>query len=147
MRKRENWLFGFAILGAVAAFLKILEYFGITAQPKTGQATPMPVTHPHAGLVWGIGMFVLSIALSGYGFYYANRRQPREAPTNETDEERTARERLYEFFRMCAQDLYRDASNLANSVETKLGSGDDLRGCLAGTLRAYTNRDFRARFT
>jgi hypothetical protein len=83
-KKRENWLFLFAIVGAIAALVKILEYFGIS--PRTPPSAPVagapplsvPVVvppHSYAGLLLGSLLFAFSIALSIYGFYLANKRR------------------------------------------------------------------------
>src|SRR4051794_19499189 len=65
MRKRENWLFVFAVIGALGAASKILEYFGI--RPFSGDAAvPSP---PHEGLIWAIALVIFSLGLSGYGLY------------------------------------------------------------------------------
>jgi hypothetical protein len=83
-KKRENWLFIFAAVGAIAALVKILEYFGITpgtpppATTAGGPPLPVPVgvpPHSYAGLLWGGLLFAFSIALSAYGFYLANKRK------------------------------------------------------------------------
>jgi hypothetical protein len=86
MRKKENWLFGFAAIGAVAALTKILEYVGI--KPNWGSAASMvatiPVTpHDYSALGWGIVLFIFSIALSAYGFYLSMRsrkKTPAQTP-------------------------------------------------------------------
>jgi hypothetical protein len=85
MRKRENWLFGFAAIGAVAALTKILEFCGfsfnktaIVNSPPVSGATPVPMTHNYSALIWGIGLFAFSIGLSLYGLYKVNRK--RNAP-------------------------------------------------------------------
>jgi hypothetical protein len=80
-KKRENWLFGFAAIGAVAALTKILEYFGVTfiQRPVVGGVTmPVPAMvsssgHPGA-LIGAIAAVVFSLALSIYGFVLSNRR-------------------------------------------------------------------------
>ena len=79
--RRENWLFGFAAIGAVAALTKILEYAGINPFTKpggAGPATPTPVppipVHDTTALVWGIGLFLFSIGLSIYGFLRKAKR-------------------------------------------------------------------------
>jgi hypothetical protein len=79
-RKKENWLFLFAALGALAALTRILEYVNINpfkpAQqaPSGAPVTPTSPTIITSGLWWAIGFVVFSIALSLAGLYFSNRR-------------------------------------------------------------------------
>src|SRR5579872_4901432 len=67
-KRRENWLFLFAAIGALGALVKILEYGGITLGALSQVFNP-PV---HGGaLFWGLILFAGSIALSVYGIYHA----------------------------------------------------------------------------
>ncbi len=79
--RRDNWLFGFAAIGAVAGLTKILEYAGINPFTKpigAGVMTPSPVppipVHDTGALLWGIGLFLFSIGLSIYGFLRKAKR-------------------------------------------------------------------------
>jgi hypothetical protein len=74
MRKRDNWLFAFAAIGAAAAFIEILKYFGITPQITATAEPSVPVVPSYAGLIWAGLLFAFSLALSGYGLYRVNRR-------------------------------------------------------------------------
>jgi hypothetical protein len=73
MRKRENWLFGFAAIGAVAAVLKILEYFQIGRDDWASllRLPSLPSLNP---LGSAIGLAAISLILSGYGIYLSHRR-------------------------------------------------------------------------
>jgi len=80
LKKRENWIFLFAAIGAIAGLVKILEYFGIS--PRTLPATangvsslPVVPSHSYMGVIWGGLLFVFSFLLSAYGFYFANKRK------------------------------------------------------------------------
>jgi hypothetical protein len=80
-KKRENWLFGFAAIGAVAALTKILEYFGVTFVQRpvgSGVTVAAPVIASAGGhigaLVWALVAITFSLALSIYGFFLSNRR-------------------------------------------------------------------------
>jgi len=77
MGKREDWLFGFAAIGAVAALVKILEYLGVHPPPiMGGGGAPVPIAAPPASsLAWGIGLFVFSFGLSLVGLYLSVRRR------------------------------------------------------------------------
>jgi hypothetical protein len=67
MGKREDWLFGFAVIGALAGVVKILEYFKITP-PQWEWLVLTP-------LEWAIGLCALSLALFGLGVLARKARQ------------------------------------------------------------------------
>jgi hypothetical protein len=79
-RKKENWLFLFAAVGALAALTRILEYVNINPFKPAAQApsgVPVIPTSPTvitSDLWWAIGFVVFSIALSLAGLYFSNRR-------------------------------------------------------------------------
>ena len=76
MQKRENWLFGFAAIGAVAALVEILEHLKITQiTPSDWGRFLTPPIQSLSPLVWGTILFALSLGLSLYGLYLSNRRR------------------------------------------------------------------------
>lgn len=78
MGKRENWLFGFAALGALAALTKILEYFGVTFISSKGAnvSAAVAIAELHtSSLLWAISLFLFSFGLSAFGFLLAHRRR------------------------------------------------------------------------
>lgn len=93
MRKRENWLFGFAIIGAVAGLVTILAYCGI--MPFRGAPAVEGISLPVGPLVWGIPLFVFSLGLSAYGLYISNRRSRRDSGDDATGQQRITTEQIW----------------------------------------------------
>jgi hypothetical protein len=80
-KKKENWIFVFAAIGAVAALVTILQYFhitpgtsGETPPPNAGGPVPVPPVN-HATLLLALVAFAFSIGMSIYGLYLSNLRK------------------------------------------------------------------------
>jgi len=150
-------MIGGAVLAAWIPLWNFISFVSTVDFMRTSSGRPgigtlfLPRGIADGATVLGIGGMVYAfILLAGKTRFKEEKSQQNsksEEQQNETDEERRARVRLYEFFQLCAPDLYRTATNFGNLVQTKLGDDADLRGCLAGTLRDYTERDFVALFT
>src|SRR5258708_6946431 len=78
-KKRENWLFLFAALGAVAALTKILEYFGVTLVKQSAgvnvNVPPSNITGHLGTLLWALLGVAFSFGLSIYGLVISARKQ------------------------------------------------------------------------
>jgi hypothetical protein len=65
----------------------------------------------------------------------------------ESQRDRVARERMYEFFRAFAPDLYSDSLAFGNYIINELGDSEDINICLRGTLQELANCSFIAKYT
>jgi hypothetical protein len=104
--------------------------------------------HPRASVVIAVAVGSLVLGILTFLLILRFASQADHQPPD-SDEQRQARAHLYEFFRLAAQDTYRDTIHFSNDIHTRLGAGKgfDMRQTLGGMLKNYAESDFAVKFT